>query len=89
MALIFLNPGKLKELRNALNTDEEFKLAARFMSEDILLQSDNVRCFINVRDGVVTEIKSDPGPLEFLYKSSSQIVGETSAIVTSPFLYRS
>jgi hypothetical protein len=64
MALIFLNPGKLKELRNALNTDEEFKLAARFMSEDILLQSDNVRCFINVRDGVVTEIKSDPGPVD-------------------------
>jgi hypothetical protein len=64
MALIFLNPGKVEELRNVLNRDEEFKLAARFMSEDILLEADEVRCLIKVLDGVVTEIRPDPGPVD-------------------------
>jgi hypothetical protein len=32
------------------------------MSEDILLEVDDSRCMVKVRDGVVTEIKRDPPP---------------------------
>lgn len=64
MTVIFLNRGKVEQLQNAINGDEEFKLASRFMSEDILLEVDELRCLIRVQDGVVTEITPDPGPVD-------------------------
>ena len=60
MPVVFLDPNRLKGLQEALNDDPEFKMAARFMSEDVLLESDDSRCRITVRDGAVTEIKLDP-----------------------------
>jgi hypothetical protein len=44
-------------LKDAINNDTEFKLAARFMSEDVLLEVDESRCIVKVQDGVVTEIE--------------------------------
>lgn len=60
MKVIFLDSNKLDHLRNAINHDPEFKLAARYMSEDILLEADNSRCIFKVRDGILTEIKLGP-----------------------------
>ena len=60
MKVIFLDSSKVEHLRNAINQDTEFKLAARYMSENILLEADDSRCIIKVRDGVVMEIKLDP-----------------------------
>jgi len=60
MAVIFLDSNKVEQLRNAINNDAEFKLAARFMSEDILLEVADSRSIIKVRNGVVTEIKLNP-----------------------------
>jgi hypothetical protein len=60
MRIIFLDSNKVEHLRNAINQDAEFKLAARYMSEDILLEADDSRCIVKVRDGVVMEIKIDP-----------------------------
>jgi hypothetical protein len=64
MTVIFLDSSKVEQLRDAMNNDAEFKLAARFMSEDILLEVDDFRCIVKVRDGVVEEIKLDPPPDE-------------------------
>ena len=60
MSVIFLDSNKVAQLINTLNNDSEFKLAARFMSEDILLEVDDSRSIVKVRDGVVTEIKLNP-----------------------------
>jgi len=60
MSIIFLDSNKVERLRNVINNDAEFKLAARFMSEDVLLEVDDSRSIIKVRDGVVTEIKLNP-----------------------------
>jgi len=60
MRVVFLDSSKVEHLRNAINNDAEFKLAARYMSEDILLEVNDSRCIVKVRDSVVTEIKLDP-----------------------------
>jgi hypothetical protein len=60
MTVVFLDSSKIDRLRNAMNHDAEFKLAARYMSEDILLGADESRCIVKVRDGLVTEIKLNP-----------------------------
>ena len=60
MTVVFLDSKKVEGLRNAINNDTEFKLAARFMSEDVLLEVDNSRCIVKVHDGVITEIKLNP-----------------------------
>jgi len=61
MAVIFLDSNKVEQLRNTLNNDAEFKLAARLMSEDVLLEVGDSSCIVRVREGVVTEIKLAPG----------------------------
>jgi hypothetical protein len=62
MKVVFLDSSKVEGLRNAVNNDTEFKLAARFMSEDVLFEVDGSRCIIKVRAGVITEIKLNPPP---------------------------
>jgi hypothetical protein len=64
MTVIFLDSNKVAQLINTLNNDAEFKLAARFMSEDILFEVDDSRSIVKVRDGLVTEIKIAPGSKE-------------------------
>jgi hypothetical protein len=64
MTVIFLDSNKVAQLINTLNNDAEFKLAAKFMSEDILFEVDDSRSIVKVRDGLVTEIKIAPGSKE-------------------------
>jgi hypothetical protein len=65
MTVIFLDSNKVAQLINTLNNDAEFKLAARFMSEDILFEVDDSRSIVKVRDGLVTEIKIASGSKEY------------------------
>ena len=60
MKVVFLDSSKVEGLRNAINNDTEFKLAARFMSEDVLFEVDGSWCIVKIHDGVVTEIKLAP-----------------------------
>jgi hypothetical protein len=60
MTVVFLDSSKVERLRNVINNDTEFKLAARYMSEDILLEVDESRCIVKVQYGVITEIKLNP-----------------------------
>jgi hypothetical protein len=60
MSAIFLDQTRHNQLQTALNNDPEFKLAAKYMSENILLEVNGSRCIIEVQDGMVTAIKLDP-----------------------------
>lgn len=60
MSAIFLDQTKHNQLRTTLNADPEFKLAAQYMSENILLEMDESRCIIEVHDGMITAIKLAP-----------------------------
>jgi hypothetical protein len=60
MTLVFLDPRRVGQLCRTINADPEFKLAARFMSEDVLLEAGSERCLIPVRNGRVSEIKINP-----------------------------
>jgi hypothetical protein len=56
MAIRFLNRSHIKRFREGINSDPEFKLAAKFMSQDILLSVGDSKCIVSVRDGIVTEL---------------------------------
>ena len=60
MAIIFLDKKNIERLRKSINSDPEFQLASKYMSQDIHFAADSSDCLISVRDGVVTEIKLDP-----------------------------
>jgi len=64
MKICFLDPSKLERVRAGINTDPEFKLAAKYISTDVLLGVDDSECIFKVREGVITEIKLDLTPLD-------------------------
>jgi len=64
MKIIFLDPTQTEYLRNCINDDREFRLAANAFSKDILLRASDTKCIIKVRDGVITQIRLNPAPMD-------------------------
>jgi hypothetical protein len=64
MAIHFLDPRETDHIRQRINEDPEFKIAARFMNEDILLEAGDKKSIFKVREGVLSEIKLDPSPVD-------------------------
>jgi hypothetical protein len=64
MEIRFLNRNEVKYVQERINSDPEFRIAARFMSQDILIGVGDAQCIIRAREGVITEIALDPSPLE-------------------------
>jgi hypothetical protein len=64
MAIHFLDPKETDYIRDRINEDPEFKIAARFMNEDILLEAGDKKSIFKVREGVLSEIKLDPPPVD-------------------------
>ena len=64
MKICFLDANELENVRNSINDDPEFRLAARFMSQEILIGAGDARCIISVRDGHLTEIRLDPARVD-------------------------
>jgi len=60
MPVIFLDKKNVERLRKGINSDPEFQLASRYMTQDIHFAADDADCIVRVRDGVVTEIKLNP-----------------------------
>jgi hypothetical protein len=60
----FLNPKEIEYVRERVNSDPEFRIAAKFMSEDILFGVGDSQCIFEVRDGVATEIVLNPTPMD-------------------------
>lgn len=64
MKVRFLDPKETKYVQESINSDPEFRIAAKFMLEDILIGVGDSQCIFKVRDGVVTEIQLDPSSNE-------------------------
>ncbi len=75
MAIGFIDPNKVERFREGINSDPEFKLAAQFMSKDILLGVGEAQCLVKISDGVITEMLVNPVSLEppsFSIKASTE-----------------
>ena len=64
MKIRFLNSDALGYVREKINSDQEFQIAARFMNENVLLEVDKTQCILKIRDGLVNDIMINPGPME-------------------------
>jgi hypothetical protein len=64
MTIRFLQPQKLKYVREKINGDPEFNLAARYMTQNILLAAGESQCILKIRDGLVSELLLNPSPME-------------------------
>jgi hypothetical protein len=64
MTIRFLDPQKLKYVREIINSDAEFKLAAKYMNQNVLLAAGESQCIFKIRDGVITELMLNPSPME-------------------------
>jgi hypothetical protein len=64
MAVCFLDPKRTGNIRERINSDPEFHIAAKFMSQDILLDADDKQCIFKVRDGAITDIVMNPSPMD-------------------------
>lgn len=60
MTFVFLDSNKIGRLQDTMNHDPEFKLAARYLSEDILLEMQDSQCLLKIRDSVVTGVNPAP-----------------------------
>ena len=84
----FLDPIEINRVRDAVNTDAEFRLASRFFSKDILLVAGDSKCIVNVREGVVIEIKLNPSfmnPWSFFIKGGTDAWESSCAPFRHPF----
>ena len=88
MSFRFLNPSETAYVRDAINSDPEFKLASRFFSKDILLIVGDAKCIVKVRDGIVIEIKLNPtfmNPWNFFIKGSAETWQKFLQPIPPPF----
>ncbi len=60
MKFRFLCQKQVEGVRSSINRDEEFKLAAKFLSDDVLLAVDNSKCIVKIRRGTVKKIQLNP-----------------------------
>ena len=73
MAICFIEPKNAGKLLNVFNADPELKIAARYMTKDMCIEAGNTKCIIKIRDGVVTQIKSENAfadPWDFAIRGS-------------------
>jgi pimeloyl-ACP methyl ester carboxylesterase len=73
MNIRFIDPNRTAQVRDAINSDAEFRRASRFFSKDILLSVGDKKCLVKVREGVVEEMKLEPTflkPWHFFIKGS-------------------
>ncbi len=60
----FLRAGENEYIRERINNDPEFRVAGRYLSEDILFVAGDRQCIFRLRDGRVKEILLDPTPMD-------------------------
>ena len=75
MTIRFLEPNENEYVRERINNDPEFRVAGKYLSEDILFGVSDRQCILRLRDGVVKEIMLDPTPMDswsFFIKAPEQ-----------------
>lgn len=64
MSIRFLKADESELIRERINNDPEFRIAGKFLSEDIFFGVGDKQCIFKVRDGMVKEILLDPTPMD-------------------------
>lgn len=64
MKIRFLKPKEIEYIKEKVNSDPEFLIAAKFMSVDILFGVGDSQCIFKVRDGEIKEIAPNPTPVD-------------------------
>jgi len=64
MTIRFLQADENEYVRERINNDPEFRVAGKYLSEDILFAAGAKQCIFRLRDGVVKEILLDPSPMD-------------------------
>jgi hypothetical protein len=88
MAIRFLDPREMEGIRNHVNGDPEFKLAARYMLTNILLEVGDSRCIVKVREGAISEMLANPifaDACSFYIKGSEEAWNKFLQPVPPPF----
>ena len=73
MAVHFIIPDKTSSIVDVLNSDPEFKIAARYMTKDVCIEVGKTKCIVKFRDGVITQMKSENAfadPWDFAIRGS-------------------
>jgi hypothetical protein len=73
MAIRFIDPKNSSSIKDNLNADPEFKIAARYMTKDVCIEVGNTKCIVKFRDGVISQIKSENAfadPWDFAVRAS-------------------
>lgn len=60
----FFNRDETGHVQKKINNDAEFRIAARFMSHDILIGCGERECIMRIREGILTGMAFDPSPLD-------------------------
>jgi hypothetical protein len=64
MRIRFLMASENDFFRERLNSDPEFRIASKYLSDDILFGVGDNQCIFKVQDGMVEEIRLDPSPMD-------------------------
>jgi len=64
MKIRFLDPNQIKYIQERINNDPEFRIAAKFMTQDILIGVGDLQCIFKAREGFITEITLNPLPID-------------------------
>ena len=75
MTIRFLDPKELEAVREAINNDEEFRIAAKYFTNDVLFTVGEDQAIVKIREGVVSDILLEPtfmDPWQFCIKASRE-----------------
>lgn len=64
MKIRFYDPEQLKTVQERINSDPEFRIAAKYMSQDVLIAAGDKQCIFKIRDGVLNDIILSPSPMD-------------------------
>ena len=79
MTICFIDSKNEVLYRDIINADPEFKIAARYMTKDFLLEVGDTKCIVKIRDGIITQIKTENAfadPWNFAIRASADTWGK-------------
>ena len=73
MNIRFLNPEELENVREAINKDEEFIIAAKYFTNDVMFGVGEDQAIVKIAEGFISDILLEPSfmdPWQFCIKAS-------------------
>ncbi len=88
MKVRFLDPSEVERFRQGINNDPEFRIAAKYMTKDVLLEVGDSQCIVRVSDGLIAEMNLAPtfmDPWDFAIRSQVESWEKFLRPVPPPF----